>query len=88
MGKQKTLGEAMAEIKELEGKAAVHTAAVSYFRTRYLRRDSDMPTATLKNPDNSPVDPEIIELMCTTWEEEAEEMLEAAATYRSEIISG
>jgi hypothetical protein len=86
--RQKTIGQAVEELKELDGKVAVLTAAIGYFRTRYIGRDSSMPIAQLKGRDGSPVDEAIIELQVNAWEDEVRDMEETAVSYRAEPVSG
>lgn len=86
--RSKTLNEMIEEVKELEGKAATFSACASHLRTRYLGRDSTSALARIRNSDGSPVEEAVIELVAAQFEEEAEEMMETAAAYRGEVVSG
>lgn len=88
MGKTKTIGEALDELRELEGKAAVINACISYLKTRYVGRDSSMPIAQIQHPDGSAVPSAIVEMVCNAWEDDVRDMEETAAAYRGEVLNG
>lgn len=84
----KTIGEALEDLRELEGRTAVLETAVSYLKTRYVGRDSSMPIAQIKHPDGSPVGSAVVELVCQSLEDEIQEMKEAAAAWRGTVLDG
>jgi hypothetical protein len=85
--KTKTIGQAFREVRELEGKAAVLNAAIGFFTSRYIARDSGISIAKLKHPDDSPVDEAVIQLQINEWEDEVREIEETLASYTSQVIS-
>ena len=72
----------------MDGRAAVLRAASTYFRSRYVGRDSSMPIAQVKNPDGSPVSSDLIEVVASEWDDEATQLEDASGVYKSEVVSG
>jgi len=83
----KTVGDVIAEVRELRERAAVYVAVSSWLRTRYLPRDSSAVLAKI-TCDNSPVSEEVIEEIVLEMEESSEEMLKSVKSYESEEIEG
>lgn len=88
MARKKTIGQAVQEIQSLEGRVAVLMAAVSYFRVRYVGRDSALPIARLKRPDGSPVPETAVEEICDMWDDEIRAMESSIKAYRGTALNG
>ena len=73
-----TIQDAMHDITRMEDKAAALEAAASYLRTRYVKRDSAMPVARIKRPEDGGV---VDEAHIVSVADELEDM---AADYRNE----
>lgn len=82
-----TLGQALTQIREMEGRAAVYRAAVSHFRLRYISRDSADAAAQLKNSDGSPVAEVVIEAVANSLEQEAEDLEQAVRAAKATKVS-
>ncbi len=69
-----TLGDTIAQVREMEGRASVKRAMANYLRMRYLSRDSGRAVAAIQGSDGSAVSEEIVEAEARSLEEEAKEI--------------
>lgn len=83
--KAKTLGDVVAEVRELKERAAVHMAVVGILRTRYLPRDS-MPAQAHIACDGAPVSERVLDEIAAEIEEQAKEMVQQADATLSEAV--
>lgn len=72
-----TLGQALVQVREMEGRAATYRTAASYLRMRYIGRDSTPAVAQIRAADNSPVGEDVIEAAVNAMEQEAKELEQA-----------
>ena len=82
-----TVGETMAQVREMEGRAAVKRALAGYLRMRYVSRDSTTAVAQVRGPDGSAVSEEVIESEARSLESEAKEIETAVKAAKATELS-
>jgi len=82
-----TVGETIAQVREMEGRAAVKRALAAYLRMRYISRDSAAAVAQVKGPDGSAVSEEVIESEARALESESKEIDTAVKAAKTAEVS-
>ena len=82
-----TVGETIAQVREMEGRAAVKRALAGYLRMRYVSRDSAAAVAQVRGPDGSAVSEEVIETEARSLEAEAKEIEQAVKAAKTVEVS-